>query len=1061
MVDLRLEFAHLHVHSWYSSVTGIASVAELVERAATLGYSALALTDDSTTAGIPEFVKECRQRAIKPIIGVELSVRWGSDAGILDDRLVLLAENDRGYANISSLVSLAYEKEHLPSELDRWGPGHRWIADVELADHTEGIIVLAGVQGSLLLRHLAHGQHREAQAYLAHLIRLFGQADVVLALEDAATSSNLKALATQYHLLTVVSWPVYYLAPPDRLAHLFVAGAPCPTSVDLTAFNTDGSLHHLLSRDELTRRFRHDADSVTATMRIVDRCRALTSNFQLRFPTLMLPRGCSAETYLWDQIIREATRHFPDLGQSIRTRLGTEYNYYVRAGLAERLILWHALVSFCRERGVTLGVGSGRWITSLVAYVLGITQIDPLRFPLNFAGILAQPGEIESSSFVLEVPPREAATVVEFFEKHFGPGRCCCVGRYQSLSRTALLRQISSWCRLGSVDTDLVQQGNRDALRPFSNFFRSASGTLNLPHPAVADFLLSRLLGRPHDFAPEEDELAISDDRLDHVVPVIPFGKLPTTLVDGTALDSLGIPRIKLSCPPLLAVLDSAVRAVREEEGPSFDAARIPLEDPRTYELLRRGLTLGIDPFQSVRMRMHLRRESPVNFLGVIRVRSALAQERGEKADVGHFLPECLLAFRVAYIKAHYPACFFAAALSTLATSRASKNLAPLLREARDMGVKILPPDINRSDYLFSVESNGVRVGLCVVHGLGEKTFRAIEDARNRGEFEDLVDLRRRVEARDLNNRILETLIQAGALDCFGLDRAQLLALLDQIAGSADLREAGLLSPDFEPQPPDVPSRTPREIVSDEIAVMGFPVSQDPLRLYGDVVRRCRARRAGDISPRKSGRDVTLVGYLNHLDEDPTTRDVAIDFDGYLLLVPHKVAEAYRPVLSSQEPVLVTGSVQQEKHTKDLYVRAYALFTLAQVAELAHLVPEIVLDLGGENLVTLRLLFHLMWAHRGGATRLTLLNVPDSVPARIIGWTLRRMKLFFSPSLYFSLCKILTQDQISLKLRDATPETEVLDLLLPFRRAKTNSLVSVESSEVLSASSDYVTRSQS
>ncbi len=1029
-------FAYLNIHSWYSAGSGVASVSEIVRRARDLEVRNLALTDFCSLAGIPEFLGLCRENGIKGIPGLELPVALPSCEEMLLDRLVLLAENLQGYSNLTRLLSLVLGSgsRYAPAR----GGNLPAVATLQqLEKHSDGIIAIVGASGSLLDKFFSTEQKQLAASYLSVLSEIFPASNLVVGCSHVSRLRNARELARSQGCGVIALPPVRYLLPEDRLAYHFLAGQPCPGSFSPSASlgSPNDVLMHLAPPAQLRSVFGKNEDILHEALRVADRCRVIDRIPPPPFPTLDPPHGYPPESYLWDILSREVEERYPERAAAARERLAREFEFVRRDNLAEKLILLHALIRYCRQRGCVMGVGSGPAVTSLVAYLLGISQVDPLQFQLNFCGFSDQVSADAAEAFSLEVSADAGNVIRDFFDLTFGSWRVAHVGHYSSPSRQALARELSAWMGVSGSAAHSAEQTERDASQPFERFVQAPLGVVNLPDPRVLNFLLSRLLERPTELTAVAEEFAVTRESLDAFLPLVTVAGLPVTQYDGEALARIRIPRLRLTSSQQLRVLDSAVRWIREEEQ-DFDIARVPLDDLRTYELLRQGLTLGIEPFQSVSMRSRLRRAAPTNFNLLLKARADEATQRGEDHDLRHFIPECLLAYRLAYTKAHFPPCFYAAALSRCALSRPRRPLAALVRESDRMGVRIIPPDITRSGWLCSVEGDAIRLGMCVVKGLGEKTYREIDNARSKVEFQSFHDLYRLTDRRVVNVAVLENLIKSGALDSFEHNRNELLALLDLIR-SSDARQLGeCFSSDFDIQPPKLPPPSPRELVEMEIAAMDVAISVDPLRVYASVIKRTGARPPGDLSRRCVGHEVTLVGYINAIDDITTgagtpTEHVVVDFGGFPLVLPSKVRLAYESIISLQRPLLVYGTPHLTSEG-ELVTRAVALFSLAEVDELSSAVKSIELCLEEENAHTLWLLMRLFRKFGRGRTRLHLATRPLAGWARFLSYLLQRRRCYFCPPLFYELKKILTQNQISIEFVDNDAREWAMRLLMPF-----------------------------
>ncbi|MCX7626539.1 MAG: PHP domain-containing protein [Candidatus Sumerlaeaceae bacterium] len=1044
----HVEFAFLNLHSWYSSTGGVPSVSELVDRLASLGYRSAALTDYCSLAGIPEFVELCRSRNIKPIAGVELPVELLGGESRIVDRLLLLAEDDFGYSNLSRLTTVYLAKaSDLREKVSARGQAPCVTLD-DLQEFVRGVFVLTGLRDASVYRFLSEGNREMALKCVSQLLAVFPSQNVYLAVPSPMYAAAAGSVSREKRIRPVACPSVYYLTPPDELAYLYLCGAQCPSSFSLENAGQSGELRHLARKEEVAEFYRGNVALLAASIELAERCRALAGSFRPRFPSIPMPKGQVPSSYIQDAAARELMQLYPEQRRELNQRVGKEVDKFAEAGLLEKFVLLHSLLNYCRQRGVTMGVGNPELVTSLTAFALGLTQVDPIFFRLNFAGISSKlAADNAAECFAIDLPIEAAAIVAEFFQHEFwsednrAAGRLCArVGRYCALSRHVLIRQLLAWMGIGGDEAHLVDVSERDGIRPFSSFVKSPFTTITLPNVQVANFVLSRLLGRPVEFYYSENELAISGTRLDSLTPLLSLDGQAVTQMSGDALKILRVPRLVLSSSPQLRILDTAVRWIREElDEPDFVVSRKPLDDGRTYELLRRGLTLGIVPFESMGMRHRLRRDAPRTFHGLLKVRAAEAAATNEEGDIQHFITECLLGYRLAYVKAHYPSFFFAALFSRMAVSEQSRALAPYLREAREMGIKVLGPDINRSSFQFSIERNAVRCGLCLVKGVGERTYREINSARAQGEFQDLLDLRRRTERRIVHSAVLQNLVRAGALDCFDLNRHQLLAMVEQLSQIEIEDYTTVLSEEFELQAPDVDPPTPRELANLELAATDLTISVDLLDVYSQVVKRSGALRFGALNRRAVGCDVALVGYINHVDSKPTlennTEIYYVDFDGYPVTLPAKVKQAYASAISSNEPVLMIGTVLLDAG-RDLTVRASALYTMDEVEFLGGAVRKMTLNLEAENFQTMRLLYSLFRKFSSGSTLVEVGKTPPHSSCRLLAWLLSRRKVFFCPPLYHQLRKMLAENQLEMTFTNEMARQHAMHLLSSHRHIK-------------------------
>lgn len=1043
-----MDFVHLHVHSHFSLDDGVPSIPDLVQRARSLGMRALALTDHNTLAGIVPFCRACNDAGIHPVVGCELDVA-AFDARVATYshyRMVMLCETELGYRNLVWLVSRAHANARHGEPLLRFD---------DLKSHSAGLIALTGGSASELYHLLDSERLQEAEALVTELVRIFGRRNVVFELQDhnlpkqRHINERLYGLADFLSMRAVATNDVHYLRPEDAICHDFLKRERPPTFLDLTAARNATHGRHLAGCDEMRARFAKFSKAYHATCEVAERCGFQPNFDRRRFPVQDFVRGFDADSYLWDETFKEARKRYVELSTEIKDRLNMEFDHIKSEGLSNNILLLWNLVTFCRKNRIHMGVGRGNMISSLVAFVLGITQINPLDYKLRFLGFdddhVDHRGRNRNRCLTLEVSDAHSDRLMEFMRHSFGPDSCSAVGRYVTSPRHMVISDICSWFNHTLQDPDAVLDLPRDGhgrLPDIESFFPRRKEGVSLPNPGIISFMLSRLLPRPKSLGVADNQFALSGENLNNLVPRVDVEDETVTQMDAAALDMLNIPRLMIQSNRLLDIIDTASLWVRKEENANFDPDNITLNDGETYDLLSRGLTNGILPFQSITLKSLLRMHRPRNFMQLVKIKSmerTPAREQ-ESSDVLEHVPECLLTFRCAFIKAHYPLSFMTALLTH--SYRTWKRYTLAMREAKQMGLRILPPDINQSLFEFSQVHKAIRTGLMVVNGMGRKVYAELERVRKGGDFHDLVDLCRRTDGRLINARVLSNLVKAGALDSFGLNRAQMLAVIDE--GLEVARDPGGQATLFDQpgdrglmpmvEPPDIPEMSAEQMVKYEIAVTGNCISQDLLALYSDLVRQCRALAPHELTARMVGREVYVAGFLDDVETaSPLVEDseqVLLDLEGHVVSMPRKAANLYAQATTAQAPVLVGGTVARRKD--EVYVKALTAFTLRMVQEMSQQVLQIDLDLTDEDFRTLHLIRQQVRHYRGGLTRIRISNAPSGMLARWTVAAVHRTPVFFSPPFYYALKKILPEERIGLTAAEET-DPELLHALSPLR----------------------------
>ena len=1004
---------------------------------------ALALTDQDTLAGVAAFCAACREFSIRPVIGCDLTIVPIAQSTLVHDkpfRIVLLAETEVGYRNLVNLVNLS----HQPTRRKRIGLE-------DLQKYSGGIIAMTGNSSTELYHLLLNNRVEETETYIRKLARIFGRDNLVFQLEDVEggrqkqINDRLFSLSDFLGVRSVATNAVTYLRAEDSMARDFLQKGRIPSFLQFQQARDIQHSQHLATGMQMRDRFMKYPRALYATEEVADRC-CFQPNYQKhRFPVHDFVRGFDADSFLWDLTFREARSRFVELSTEMKNRLNEEFDYIKSHGLSNNMLLLWNISQFVRKNKISVGVGRGDMITSLVAYILGVTRINPLDYKMRFLGFSTGEGHGEPALSV-EMPVRHIEALHDYMRETFGADFCSAVGKYSWYTRSALARDVRAWlyAKPGRNDNESASVDARHLTvdSPIEDFFPGKVDGVALPSAEFENFLLSRLMPRPKELVLDENQFAISSENLNHLTPRVPVDEQVVTQMDGQSLDLFHIPRITIITDPVLNILDSAAGWVRKEENAGFDPDRIPMDDEATFDLLSRGRTNGIEPFSSITLKSLLRAHRPRNFMDLLKIKGMeKAPNSDGAADVREHVPECLLTYRCAYIKAHYPMSFMAALLTH--TFRNRRKFTVILREAKQMGLKILPPDINLSVYEFSQVHKAIRTGLLVVSGMGPRVYADLNDTRKGGDFNDLMDLVRRTDSKLVNTRVLGNLVKVGALDCFGLKRSQMLRMIEEDAEIARRNAAspGLFDEQEERQsvqiavdPPNIDEMPLQEIIRNEIAAAGYCIGYDQLLLYKDLVDKCRALNPGDLVSRMVGKEVHVAGFLDHVENDsPLVEEkehILLDLEGHVVTMPVKISKLYDHALGASAPVLIGGTVHRRKD--EVYVKGLTAFTLRMVQEMSRYVTGLELDLAGEDARTVRLVKGLASYYRGEGTAVRLLNAPDGVMSKWYARQVEKTPVFFSPPFYYALKKILPEERIHI-IADDEMDQSLLHALSPLR----------------------------
>lgn len=1018
-----INFAPLHVQSHFSVGEGVVSPERLARAAAAMGYRALALTDSHSLAGMARFSRACRAQGIRALLGARVDVldsepvlraaanraagvflrevQTGAEGVSLGgERLVCLVFSEVGYRNLVRLITLAQARraDQEPHEAEASGPPApaagfmrpSRLSLEEAAPNTREMALLAGGREGRLWRLAMAGDDESAHAWLDRLIGFFGEENLFLELwpantpEEEAATGLLLSLARSRGLECLAVNPARYLAPGESLALSFLRGERAEGRRPLAELCAEApaSPYRLLTPEEMTQRFAHLPEALASARALAERLSFDMPAPRRRFPAHDFTRGLDADSFLWDAVFLRARERYGDLSAAVKDRLNREFDHWRRAGLCNALVFLCRLGEEMDRRGVMRAPGAGPLTTSLIASLLGLTRFDPLRFGIEFH----PPAESETGSFPVfqfTVPSRRRALAIECLRAIYAGCEVARIGRWETWDADELLEALVLWTGLPLERVEPIRASaewreavEAEARRPLNE---PPDPAWRLRSPQGFAYLARRLAEAPRRLAALDGQYALMVDGLTNVAPLEPApapargaqddGSVGVAQLESDDLDRLTLARLEIRADPLLDLLDRAAEWVQAQERPGFHLDHVTAEDARAFQTLGEGWTTGLPPLDSPTAKSQLRARRPKTFEEFLQLLADLPALRRPRARAGLPAPEeiCLLALMLyagAWMKAHYPAAFFAAALTQ--AFRARHRFRALWREARRLGLNLLPPDVNLSEMEFSCEGPGaVRCGLMVINGLGPEAFEEIATARRGLAFFDLADFVRRVDPGRVRPAVVENLIRGGACDGFGLPRLSMLRQAPIMLGAVRPRErrgGGAAEPlAFFDRPahewisemtegPEEDDGRPESLsqrVALERQATGFGISADPLQLFADLLKRMEALTPWQLTPRMDGRVVRLAGYIEGVERGgPLAQgDVvaALDLSGVIALVPEALKPRLREIAAAGGAVIFTGLARWEGN--EWRLRAESMESLQAIWEQTQSTERVTLDL--------------------------------------------------------------------------------------------------------------------
>lgn len=1047
-------FVHLHVHTEYSLLDGAGKIKDLVNKAKELGMPAIAITDHGSMYGVIDFYKECKQQGIKPIIGCEVYITLGSrfvKDGRKDDNnyhLVLLAKDNEGYKNLMKLVSKGYTE----------GFYYKPRVDLELLkEYSQGLIALSGCLGGVIPQFLLQNNYQDAKEHGQKLIDIFGKENVYLEIQDHGmieqkeVNSKLIKLGKDLNLPLVVTNDIHYTSREDSSPHdvlLCIQTAKSIDDADRLKFPNDE--FYLKSREELEHSFIHLKDALDNTVEISERCNVEFDFNTTHLPEYPVPEGETLDSYLEKLCTLGIKEKYRTITTQIEERLQMELNVIKNMGYSGYFLIVWDFIRFAKEKGILVGPGRGSAAGSIVAYSLGITNIDPLKYDLLFERFL-NPERVSMPDIDIDFCYERREEVINYVVEKYGEDRVAQIITFGTMAARAVIRDVGRAMGIPYTDVDKIAKLIPMELNMTIEKALKVEHTLRSLYEEdstikkLIDVSLS-LEGMPRHSSTHAAGVVISKEPLTEYVPLQTVENGVVTQFPMGTLEELGLLKMDFLGLRTLTIINNAVNIIKNTRGIAIDIDNIPYDDDNAFKLLSEGRTLGVFQLESSGMRNVLRELKPSKFEEIIavvalyrpgpmeqiptfikskhkqipisyphkKVESVLEETYGimvyqeqimrvasdlagfslgeadilrraigkKKADVlakqrqlfiegckkngleeeksihvydlivkfadygfnkSHAAAYAVLAYQTAYLKANYPTEFLAAMLTGVMGS--SDKVALYIDDCKSLGIQVLPPDVNESLKNFTVvEKDKIRFGLLAVKNVGANIIdEIIKERMENGPFKSIDDFVSR--AYNLNRRVLESLIKAGACDSLAPHRAQLLSCVDLILnyceGIRREKESGQISLfDIFSEPdehklvlPNFPEFSTKEKLALEKETLGLYISGHPLNDYlhiyeKGVINTLELKEAPDNQRVKIAGTVTSLKKIFTKSGKPMAFVELEDMYGSVeVVIFTDQFQQHLAKLSSDEPIVVLGrvSLKEEEDPKVVCQEIYCI----------------------------------------------------------------------------------------------------------------------------------------
>ncbi|MCD5390570.1 DNA polymerase III subunit alpha [candidate division NPL-UPA2 bacterium] len=1039
------DFVHLHNHTEYSLLDGACRIHQLVSKAVEYKMPALAITDHGNLFGALEFYRQAERAGVKPIIGCEVYVAPKSrfekaSHGISEAafHLILLAKDEAGYKNLIRLSSAGYLE----------GFYYRPRVDKRLlTECSEGIIALSGCLKGEIPHLIQIGRIPQAKRVAGEFQDIFGKENFFLELGNQGVEGQKKVIEETQNIGRELSVPLvatndcHYINKEDSQAQDVLLCIQTGKTVDdpkRMKFSTDE--FYFKASSEMRALFADIPEAVSRTVEIAERCNLELTFGKSRFPHFKPPEGWTLDGYL-EKLCRDGLRlHYPEPTPQVEERLRHELEIIRETGYSSYFLIVWDFIHYAKEKGIAVGPGRGSVAGSLTAYLLGITEIDPLKYGLLFERFL-NPERVKPPDIDIDFCYERRQEVIDYVVEKYGSDRVAQIITFGTMAAKAAIRDVGRALNMPYGEVDRIAKLVPNELNITLN--QALEREPELKELARSDERIGRLMkvalsleGLVRHASTHAAGVVISEEPLTDSVPLFKGGNGEiTTQYDMDSVAEIGLLKIDLLGLRTLTVIHDTINILKYTRGKEIKLEEIPLDEENTFELLSSARSSGVFQLESSGMKDLLRKLSPEKFEDIIaivglhrpgplgsgmvtdfikgkhqlsspkydhpdlepilketygvilyqeqimRIVNKLAGFSLGQADIlqraiskkipevmdeqrqafldgaiknrvgkkvankifdlishfagygfnkAHSTAYAMIAYQTAYLKANYPVEFMAALLTSEMGN--TDKVVAYINECREMGIGVLPPDVNESYAQFTVVGNDIRFGLAAVKNVGEGAIQSIIESREKeGRFKSLYQFCEEVDLRLVNKRVIESLIKCGAFDSLRIRRSQLMAILDNaVAAAQDIQKARqkgqrTFFEDLEGEEdfkrdslsiPDIPEWPENKLLSFEKGTIGFYVTGHPLAKYENLIRSFATATTAQLGNFPDGEGVTLGGIIGGIRKMMTRKGERMaffnleDLEGMVrVTVFPAVFEKFSSLLKDDAAVLVKGRV--------------------------------------------------------------------------------------------------------------------------------------------------------
>ena len=1027
-----MTFTHLNVQSGYSLMNSTIKIHSLVETAKQTGFKAIALTDEGTMSGAISFYQACRDTGIKPIIGLKTTIVDRS----LPFPMILIAKTNVGYKNLLKISTFNQKnEENMTLEMMR--------------AYKEGLIFIQLTSSSPWADSIAARMFDKVEDSRKRWLEVLEGENFYLSIQDQDLHSErqlhtpMKEWVKNNNMNVVAVGDVRYLHKEDEAAYR------CLRAINEgTRYNSERNKDrfYLKSTEEMENFFSEWWPEVlTATEEIVDACHVEMNLDRQLLPAYPTPDRKEPGEYLRELCEVSLNRKYRKEEKNIAMeRLEHELSVITNMGFSDYFLIVWDFISYARDKGIHAGPGRGSAAGSIVAFLLDITQVDPLEYDLLFERFL-NPERVNMPDIDIDFPDHRRDEVIAYVVEKYGSDHVAQICTFGTFAARSVLRELFKVLGIEESDASFIlHQIPKATTSSLVNIVKQSTElkeyVRNSDRLKMLFRVATKLEGLPRHVSTHAAGVVLSDEPLIQYTALMKGqGEVPLTQLAMGDLEKVGLLKIDflgLRNLSFIERLESKVKRYRNQE---FSVNQIPLTDPLTFDLLKRGKTNGIFQLESHGMKSVLMRLKPNHFEDVVAVNALyrpgpmeyistyIERKNGQKnvpfphpdlksilaptfgvliyqeqimqvaqlvagyslgeadilrravskkqADVledermkfitgckkrgyeeaiahqlfdwvvkfsnygfnrSHAVAYSLISYRLAYMKAHYPSYFIAELMNTHLGDR--DKMTVYIREARDMGIKVRAPSINRSQILSQDDSGEISLGLTAIKGVGYQAAQVIVQERMNGAYRNLNDFCLRVDGKIVTRKVMESLVLAGSFDDLHQNRASVLASIDQALEQGELfkefqDQPGFFGSELEMEMVHVDPFPPLKRLFMEKEVLGTYLSQHPLGQQRKCLRKKGIIPLQQANGLEAKRKVQVASSIENLREIRTKRgdsmafvtisDETSELDGVLF------PETYRGVkvwLKEQMLVLLEGRLEDRNGKKQLIIDQVSSF---------------------------------------------------------------------------------------------------------------------------------------